>query len=57
MPNLDGTGSMGQGAMKGRGRGYCVGGVNNSAVRPGFGWGFGRGRRRGVEIVFEAVDF
>jgi hypothetical protein len=62
MPNLDGTGPQGQGAMTGRRRGRCVSNKTNisesqdkeivqeqnneSTPGQGFGGGFGRGRRR-----------
>jgi len=39
MPNMDGTGPQGMGAMTGRGLGPCGGGM-----RRGFGRGFGRAR-------------
>jgi len=44
MPNMDGTGPQGMGAMTGRGLGPCGGGM-----RRGCGMGFGRGMgfRRG----------
>jgi len=45
MPRRDGTGPMGQGAMTGRGAGYCAGTEmpvpGNAAPNPGFGLGGG----------------
>ena len=38
MPNNDGTGPQGMGAMTGRGLGPC-----GCGMRRGFGYGFGRG--------------
>jgi hypothetical protein len=56
MPSGDGTGPFGQGAMTGRGAGYCAGyvrpglasapGACRGAFRPGMGAGFGGGRGR-----------
>jgi hypothetical protein len=43
MPNMNGTGPQGQGAMTGRGLGPCGGGM-----RRGGGRGLGRGLRRGL---------
>ena len=34
MPNKDGTGPMGQGAMTGGGRGYCAVELNGTGVKP-----------------------
>ena len=42
MPNLDGTGPMGQGPKTGRGMGDCEGTSNTQQ-----GFGNGQGRRRG----------
>ena len=42
MPRGDGTGPNGQGAMTGRGMGYCAGYVN-----PGYGQGQGQGQGQG----------
>jgi len=39
MPNMNGTGPQGMGAMTGRGLGPC-----GAGMRRGFGRGFGRGR-------------
>ncbi|MFA5272167.1 MAG: DUF5320 domain-containing protein [Candidatus Omnitrophota bacterium] len=39
MPNKDGTGPMGQGAMTGGGRGYCVVNLNGVSARQGSGRG------------------
>ena len=50
MPGFDGTGPMGAGPMTGGGRGYC----NPSGMvygRPGFGFGGGRGFRRGFGLL------
>jgi hypothetical protein len=48
MPRGDGTGPRGQGAMTGRGAGYCSGfempGYANPLPGRGFGMGFGGGR-------------
>jgi len=53
MPNLNGTGPMGQGPMTGKAMGYCA--ENSSVnVNPNFGLGlglrrgFGRGGGRGI---------
>jgi hypothetical protein len=43
MPGQDGTGPAGQGAMTGRGMGFCTGFMNSGFGR-GMGRGFGRGR-------------
>ena len=43
MPQGDGTGPAGQGAMTGRGMGFCAG-FNSAGFMNG---GFGRGRNRG----------
>lgn len=47
MPRFDGTGPLGQGAMTGRGLGYCTGySVPRYVIRRGLGYGwFGRGGR------------
>jgi hypothetical protein len=51
MPGRNGTGPMGQGAMTGRGLGYCTG--NNTAVYGrGAGCGFGRGFGRGMGLGY-----
>jgi len=42
MPNMDGTGPQGIGAMTGRGLGPCGGGMRRGCGR-GFGRGFGNG--------------
>lgn len=51
MPGGDRTGSMGMGAMTGRGAGYCAGnrmpGYANPIPARGLGMGFGRGRGGG----------
>jgi hypothetical protein len=48
MPGFDGTGPRGQGAMTGRGRGYCVVALNDIGSRPANRGGFyGRGMRCG----------
>ena len=49
MPGGDGTGPAGQGAMTGRGAGYCAGFSMPGSVNviPGRGGGMGRGWRRG----------
>ena len=48
MPRGDGTGPAGQGAMTGRGMGFCAGfnspGFMNGEFGRGMGRGFGRGR-------------
>ena len=48
MPRGDKTGPMGEGAMTGRGQGFCVGtdspGFMNQSFGRGFGGGFGGGR-------------
>ena len=48
MPRGDGTGPAGQGAMTGRGMGFCAGfnapGFMNGGFGKGMGRGFGRGR-------------
>jgi len=55
MPNKDGTGPMGQGAMTGGGRGYCAVALNGAGVRPGNGRGsYGRGGR-GFRNCFNAT--
>ena len=51
MPNMNGTGPQGMGAMTGRGLGPCGGGM-----RRGFGRGFGRGmgfgwRARSMQVM------
>ncbi|SHJ28802.1 DUF5320 domain-containing protein [Parasporobacterium paucivorans] len=43
MPRRDGSGPMGQGAMSGRGLGFCSG-----ATLLGMAFGFGRGYARGM---------
>ena len=56
MPNRDGTGPVGQGAMTGGGRGYCVAVLNGADVRPSNGRGFsGRGGGRGFRNCFNAT--
>ena len=47
MPGGDGTGPMGAGPMTGRATGYCAGVATPSYASPGFGGGFGFGRRSG----------
>jgi len=51
MPNLDGTGPLGKGALTGRKKGICEGGGAENNKGPGFGQGKGReqeqGRRQG----------
>jgi len=51
MPQGDRTGPAGQGAMTGRGMGFCAGfdspGFMNNGFGRGMGRGFGRGRGRG----------
>ena len=49
MPHGDGTGPLGQGAMTGRGAGYCAGHSMPGYMNPmpGRGWGMGRGWGRG----------
>jgi len=52
MPNMNGTGPQGQGAMTGRGLGLCGG-----RIRRGCGRGFGRGRfAMGTEQVTLTKD-
>lgn len=46
MPNLDGTGPMGQGPRTGRGFGPCGGGMGRGWGGCGFGCGRGFGFRR-----------
>ena len=56
MPNKDGTGPTGQGAMTGGGRGYCGGVANDTGARPMNGRGLhGRGGRRGFRNCFKAT--
>jgi hypothetical protein len=56
MPGFDGTGPRGQGAMTGRGMGYCVVALNGAGNRLGNNGGFyGRGRRRGFRNCFYSV--
>lgn len=47
MPRGDRTGPMGQGAMSGRGMGFCAGYPNPGFTRGGRMGGFGRGMGRG----------
>ncbi|MFW5837495.1 MAG: DUF5320 domain-containing protein [Desulfovibrionaceae bacterium] len=47
MPGFDGTGPNGQGAMSGRGMGYCAGDPQRPAAG-GRALGRGRGRGRGL---------
>ena len=47
MPRGDGTGPNGQGAMTGRGIGFCAGSNSPGFMNGGFGRGRGFGRRRG----------
>lgn len=47
MPGGDGTGPMGAGPMTGRAAGYCASAAAPGYARPGFGGGFGFGRRGG----------
>ncbi len=57
MPNKDGTGPMGQGAMTGRGNGYCVVPLNRENGRIFDGGGFyGRGGGRGRRNCFYATN-
>ncbi len=49
MPNFDGTGPQGNGAMTGRKMGRCAG---NSENRIGFGRARGRGQGRGFRRLF-----
>ena len=51
MPGRNGTGPMGQGAMTGRGLGYCAGG-NTAFYGRGAGCGFGRGMGRGINAGY-----
>jgi len=56
MPNRDGTGPVGQGAMTGGGRGYCAVALNGADVRPGNGRGFnGKGGGRGFRNCFNGT--
>jgi len=56
MPRFDGTGPIGQGAMTGGGRGYCVVELNDSGINPGSARGFyGRGLGRGYRNCVNAV--
>ncbi len=49
MPNMNGTGPNGQGAMTGRGMGPCAQGYTNQTGRgQGMGRGLGRGNGRGM---------
>jgi hypothetical protein len=55
MPNFDGTGPLGQGAMTGGGRGYCAIPLNSANLKPRNGRGFyGRGNGRGFRNCFNA---
>lgn len=55
MPNFDGTGPLGQGAMTGGGRGYCAVALNGAGVRLGNGKGsYGRGSGRGYRNCFNS---
>ena len=47
MPRGDGTGPAGQGAMTGRGMGFCAGFNSAGFMNGGFGRGMGRGFGRG----------
>jgi len=47
MPRGDGTGPAGQGAMTGRGMGFCAGFNSPGFMNGGFGRGMGRGFGRG----------
>ena len=59
MPRGDETGPNGQGALTGRGMGYCAGFNTPGFMNQGFGRGWGRGRgfawRARVPIQLKAV--
>jgi hypothetical protein len=55
MPNKDGTGPRGQGAMTGGGRGYCAMPANNVEKQPAHGMFNDRGRGRGMRHCFNAT--
>lgn len=48
MANRDGTGPMNQGAMTGRGMGFCA--TTNAAYTPGYGLGCRRGMGMGRKM-------
>jgi len=50
MPNMNGTGPQGMGAMTGKGLGPCGGGMRRGCGR-GFGRGLGFGYRRQVTLT------
>lgn len=51
MPRFDGTGPRSEGAMTGRGRGYCVADASKVERRlSGFGSGLGRGLGLGLGL-------
>lgn len=55
MPGFDGTGPMGQGAMTGGGRGYCVLPVSGTGRQFGKRSFYGRGSGRGWRNCFYAT--
>lgn len=51
MPGFNGMGPGGSGPMTGRGRGFCIGYVDQAAYQgPYMGRGVGRGRRRRYRV-------
>ncbi len=55
MPFGDRTGPQGMGPMTGRSLGYCAGYSPPGFTRPGFGRGYGRGRRGGYRNWYRAA--